>query len=176
MSTEESTGECTWSFVNGTAILRAGDEEMRFTPRNGALVTYVEDEEIDGTLTAVFTRGNAPKPTPTPAEDKTSYTLDLSGVTKTNNTSGSGKVKISGTNPGKALYARVTWVYTLSNGDSFAYCAMKNVVFSGSSGTFNMVSPKAPYGATLDAVQVALVDDPEADSKGAYTSFATAKK
>ncbi len=105
------------------------------------------------------------------------YEIDLSGVEKTNNTSGTGTVKlVSGSQPVEGLYARVTWVYTLSNGDSFAYCAMKKVEVSDSSITFKMVSPKAPYGATLDSVQVALVTDPEADAKGSYDALATGRK
>ena len=106
------------------------------------------------------------------------YKLDLSEVTKTNNTSGKGTVvRTEGDDYMGGLYARVTWVYTLSNDDSFAYCAMKEVILNGKDTlTFNMVSPKAPYGATLDAVQVALVTDPEADAKGAYTALASARK
>ena len=115
-------------------------------------------------------------PTPTPDADKTSYALDLSGVTKTNNTSGTGMVTVSGGEPTAALYARVTWVYTLSNEDSFAYCAMKAVKRQDEALLFNMVSPKAPYGATLDSVQVALVTDPDADAKGSYDALATARK
>ncbi len=105
------------------------------------------------------------------------YELDLSGVNKTNNTSGKGILKVTqGNQPVEGLYARVTWVYTLSNDDSFAYCAMKTVVVGEDGITFNMVSPKAPYGATLDAVQVALVTDEFADGKGTYDALATARK
>ena len=136
----------------------------------------VSVEEGDEAVEEAIPEPEAAVEAPALAATAPAYTLDLSGVTKTNNTSGTGRVKLAGgTAPEQALYARVTWVYTLSNEDSFAYCAMKNVVFSEGEGTFNMVSPKAPYGATLDAVQVALVDDPEADGKGTYTAFATAR-
>ena len=105
------------------------------------------------------------------------YALDLSGVTKTNETGGTGIVKrTEGNQPATGLYARVTWVYTLSNEDTFAYCAMKDVIANGDEITFNMVSPKAPYGATLEAVQVALVKDEFADEKGTYEALASAKK
>ena len=105
------------------------------------------------------------------------YALDLSGVTKTNETGGTGVVKrTEGNQPATGLYARVTWVYTLSNEDTFAYCAMKDVIANGDEITFNMVSPKAPYGATLEAVQVALVKDEFADEKGTYEALASAKK
>ena len=111
------------------------------------------------------------------AAEEPELQIDLAGITKTNATSGTGAVKVAkGTAPTEQLYARVTWVYTLSNGDSFAYCAMKAVKSEADTLTFNMVSPKAPYGATLDAVQVALVTDGEADSKGSYEALATAKK
>ena len=106
------------------------------------------------------------------------YTIDLGNTSKGNTTSGTGSVKLeSGNQVPSELYARVTWVYTLSNGDSFAYCAMKKVEMTDSkNGVFNMVGPQKPFGATLDTVQVALVTDANADASGSYDALATAKK
>lgn len=102
------------------------------------------------------------------------FTLDLSGVTKDGTTTGTGVVRTgSGAVPAYALYVRVTWVYTLSDGSSFAYCAMKDV---NSSLRFDMESPTLPFGAKLDAVQTALVTDPNAYKSGSYTALATASK
>ena len=76
-----------------------------------------------------------PVPTAEPVENK--YAIDLSKVEKNDTTAGDGVVKVvEGNQSVPKLYARVTWVYELSNGDSFAYCAMKNVERSNLS--FNM--------------------------------------
>ena len=107
---------------------------------------------------------------------KNSYVIDLSNVTKGAETRGTGSVTLTGNEEVPALYARVTWVYELANGDSFAYCAMKEVKSADDALTFNMVSPKQPYGATLVDVQIALVTDAEADASGSYNALATAKK
>ena len=107
---------------------------------------------------------------------KNEYAIDLSNVTKGAETRGTGSVTLTGNEEVPALYARVTWVYELANGDSFAYCAMKEVKSAEEALTFNMVSPKQPYGATLVDVQIALVTDAEADASGSYNALATAKK
>ena len=105
------------------------------------------------------------------------YEIDLDKVTKGGETRGTGEVKIvEGNQKAPQLYARVTWVYELANGDSFAYCAMKEVKSAEDALTFNMTSPKQPYGATLVDVQIALVTDAEADASGSYNALATAKK
>ena len=71
------------------------------------------------------------------------------------------------------MLALLSW----NSGESFAYCAMKTVVNGGVDNlTFNMVGPTKPYGATLTAVQVALVTDPNADAAGEYTPLAVASK
>jgi len=113
-----------------------------------------------------------------PAIVGNTFELSLDNVTMDDNTSGTGTVVREGTEELQKLYARVTWVYTLSNGDSFAYCAMKEVKSAEEANTFtfNMTSPKKPYGATLDSVQVALVTDAEADASGSYDALAFAKK
>ena len=98
------------------------------------------------------------------------YSFDLSGVIKSSKTTGYGKVK--GTSAG-SLYARVTWVYTLKDGQSLAYCAIKPV--DSADMRFSMVSPSAPFGAKLDTVQLALVTDQGADQSGAYSALAFAK-
>jgi hypothetical protein len=110
-----------------------------------------------------------------PAIEKNEYVVELDNVTKGTETSGTGSVKITGTETVPTLYARVTWVYELSDGSSFAYCAMKDVKSADEALTFNMVSPKTPLGAKLTDVQVALVTDADADS-AEYTPIATAKK
>lgn len=112
-----------------------------------------------------------------PEEIPNEYSLDLSGVTKSGSTSGTGKVILKkGNQPTDGLYARVTWIYTLEDGGSFAYCAMKDVVDNGDELTFKMVGPQKPFGASLDAVQVALVTNPDADASGYYTPLALASK
>ncbi len=175
----------TWHIENGNAVMEyeESDEREVMHYEDGILVwpQYYNDEKLFDLLLSRTSNDATPTPEPTkePASEGRSdvYALDLSEVEKTNDTRGKGFVTlVSGSPSAEALYARVTWVYTLSSGDSFAYCAMKDVVASGDKMSFNMVSPRAPYGATLDAVQVALVTDPAADSKGSYDSLATARK
>ena len=104
------------------------------------------------------------------------YAIDLENTTVADTTSGTGAVIVTGNEEVPALYARVTWVYEMNNGDSFAYCAMKDVTSSDAGLIFKMVGPQAPYSAELKGVQVALVTDPDADTSGAYDPLATAKK
>ena len=113
---------------------------------------------------------------PDPIENKYEITLDGT-TTGSDTTSGSGTVVLKeGNQPIPALYARVTWVYAFDNGDTFAYCAMKEVrVAEDGSMSYKMNGPTAPASITLTAVQVALVTDPDADASGAYDALSTAK-
>lgn len=105
------------------------------------------------------------------------YSIGLDNVTVGSETRGTGTVKLdAGNQPVPALYARVTWVYELADGSSFAYTAMKDVKSAEDALTFNMTSPKQPYGAKLTDVQIALVTDAEADQSGSYNPLALAKK
>lgn len=105
------------------------------------------------------------------------YELDLNNVTVGSETRGTGTVKIvEGNQTAPTLYARVTWVYELADGSSFAYTAMKDVKSAEDALTFNMTSPKQPYGAKLTDVQIALVTDADADQSGTYNWLALAKK
>ena len=99
------------------------------------------------------------------AAHKDDYKLDLSKVTKTDTTAGTGMITM-GKKEYKALYVRVAWHYTLANGDTFSYCVIKDVVEDKDGNhTFKMAGPTAPYGATLNMVQVTLTDDAAADVK-----------
>ena len=105
------------------------------------------------------------------------YEISLDDVSRTNATSGRGRVTITELNqiPPK-LYARITWVYVLPNQESFANCLVRAVSEDESGYYFSMVSPRMPAGVTLRAVQVALVTDAKAANSGAYTPLATARK
>lgn len=183
-----SSGDITWK--NGIFYFSNMKARLTNDGRLALTVNMYDVEEIflqrrddhETTPTPTPTPAPTPKPTPVPTPKPTpvptqtaKYSINLTDVTKTNNTAGKGTVTAANGNLGSTLlYARVTWVYTLSSGDSFAYCAMKTVEMDN--GSFNMVSPKAPYGATLDSVQIALVTDPYADASGTYTALATARK
>jgi len=98
------------------------------------------------------------------------YNLDLDDVKKESATSGEGKVtKTEGNQPTGDLYARITWVYDLSDGSSYAFCWSTKVEEDGS---FDMTSANCPAGATLKDVQVALVTVPKSHQIAGYGEFA----
>ena len=103
-----------------------------------------------------------------------SYQLDISGVEIGDTTSGRGIVLTEENDPG-ALYVRVTWVYDMSDGQTFAFCAVKDVMADeGGMLYFKMVGPSAPPSCTLISVRMALVTDEMADASGAYNALALA--
>lgn len=98
--------------------------------------------------------------------------VSLADVTKTSKTtSGTGKVVATGVT--EKIYARITWAYTFSNGESMAFVAMSEVKEDGS---FKVKGPNAPSGATLNSVLVAVVTDADADEAPFYDALAVANK
>ena len=71
------------------------------------------------------------------------------------------------------LYLRVTYVYTLSSGESRAECRTVSVQ---SDGSFQLTNPATPAGATLDAIQAALVTDANSHLGGAYAPLKVTSK
>lgn len=98
------------------------------------------------------------------------YELDVTGVKEG---AGTAKVTIEGSTVPADLYVRVTWVYELSDGSTFAYSAMAPV--DQKAGTAKVGGAMTPNGATLVETQVALTDDADANLSGEFNQLAGAK-
>ena len=103
------------------------------------------------------------------------YAVDMAGVEN-----GAGKAEIVRTEGNEdilvsELFGRVTWVYDLSDGNTFAFSTTREVKI-GDKMFVDVSGAITPRGATLKEVQVALTDDAEAHAKGAFNFIAGAKK
>lgn len=115
--------------------------------------------------------------TKTIEESEPNYTLDVSAVVKNGTTSGTGKVKkVAGLAVNGELYVRISWSYTLSDGSTMLYVAVKPLDEIGDDEcVFDTTSPSKPYGAKLDDVTFHLVNNADAD-RAAFTALAKAYK
>ena len=72
-------------------------------------------------------------------------------------------------------YVRITWRYTLGNGDNISFVTTRNITwdFEENVGTFKLTGLTVPEDAHCDFIYVEVVTDPDADEKypGDYTTF-----
>ena len=144
---------------------------------------YIRECKVCGKTDELITKDDPRNSEAKPVEEKPvvvprKYAVDASGVA---NGAGTAEVTltagtIEGFKPNEEVYARVTWVYTLSDGSTFAYAAMAPIsVSSAGKITVEVAGASTPRGATLEEVQVALTDDAKANTKGEFNQLAGAK-
>ncbi|MBR2777417.1 MAG: hypothetical protein IKD75_10020 [Prevotella sp.] len=98
------------------------------------------------------------------------YGVDLTNVTYADSrTNGTGAViLIKGNQPVENVYARITWTYDIGNDNQFSYCVVRELNITEDAITFSTRGAQTPYNTTLKTIGVALVNDIDADSVGAY--------
>lgn len=74
--------------------------------------------------------------------------------------------------PLRDAYVRITWRYTLANGDTVGFTTCREV---RADGTFKLTGLSAPEGSHCDFIYVEVVSDPDADelSVGEYNTYGT---
>ncbi len=160
--------------VWGDWILRyqigAGDNEYAY---------YIRECSVCGKTDELITKDDPRTSDVTPVDEKPvvverEFAVDASAVKD-----GTGKAKVEitegsaeGFKPSE-VFGRVTWVYELSDGSTFAYAAMAPVT-PEKDGTFTISVGGAmtPRGATLVETQVALTDDADANLSGEFNYLA----
>ncbi len=74
-------------------------------------------------------------------------------------------------------YVRITWRYTLANGDTVSFTTCRETKWEKDELTFKLIGLKAPAGSTCDFIYVEVVTDSDADLlyAGQYTTYGAAQ-